>query len=801
MTDYHFIGIGGVGMSGLAHLMVKKKFHVTGSDLAFNPLIEKLIQEGATVYKGQSAENIRHESTVVYSTDIKPDNPEYSTAIQKQCRMLHRSDLLAELCYQHRSLAVTGTHGKTSTSALLASVITKAGKDPSFSVGGMLIDYFGNAQLGQGDLFIFEADESDGSFLRYSPFGAIVTNIDRDHLNYYENNEQKLIEAFGTFMSKVLSPKHLVWCGDDANLVRLNPPGQSYGFNQNCDWKLSNFRQDGFKVWFNLEGKGKSFDQIEVALSGRHQALNAASVFVLCLELGLSEEAIRHGLKTFGGVMRRCEKKGEFNGILFLDDYAHHPTEIETTLVAIRKSIKNRRLIVVFQPHRYSRTEDCLGQFGKIFESADVLILTDIYGAGEKAIPGISHEKILAEVLSQSSIPCHYIPRPALGHFIAQFSMPHDIIVTMGAGDITKVGPETLAIMEKEPAKKLKLGLIFGGSKTEHEISIRSAAHFRESLINPLYQVEEFGITKEGTWIHGQDVKEKLTQLAQENKPAKTTRTISNEVIDKLTACDVLIPVLHGPLGEDGMIQGFFEVLGKAYVGCNHRAAAIAMDKLICKKLALFHGIATSPFVEISLEQWKNSSKDIVNTILQNLIFPVFVKPIHLGSAVGVKKVESQNDLRAAIDQAFRYDTTIVVENGIVGRELEFAVLGNDEAYAFPPGEILTKGQVYDYQGKYSTNGIPTTPQAELSQELIEEGRKLAQHTYQILGCSGLARVDFFLDSNGKYWLNEINPMPGFTAISLYPQICAVNGLKGDKLMENFIILALERHRNQQKIK
>ncbi len=447
---YHFIGIGGIGMSGLARLLLSQNIPVTGSDVAFNPVIEGLIQAGAIIHRGQAAENISAQAKVVYSSDIKENNPEYQAALRLQCALLHRSDLLAELIQGKQALAVAGTHGKTTTSALLATVLVDAGVDPSFAIGGMLPAFQSNARFGRGNIFALEADESDRTFLKYHPFGAIVTNIDNDHLNNYEGSETLLIEAFRTFMTQVQSASHLFWCGDDVRLANLNFPGQRYGFGDSCEWKITAMHQKGFHLFFDLEHQGHCYRDIEIALAGRHNVLNAAAVFGLALTLGIPEASIRHTFQTFKGVLRRCERKGEFKDILFLDDYAHHPTEIQTTLQGIRQAIGQRRLIAVFQPHRYTRTQDCLGLYGPIFQDVDELLLTDIYAAGEAPIPHLTHEVIQQEIQEASTVNCHYVPRSALGHYLSELVQPTDVVVTLGAGDVTKVASETLTLLEKQ---------------------------------------------------------------------------------------------------------------------------------------------------------------------------------------------------------------------------------------------------------------------------------------------------------------------------------------------------------------
>lgn len=447
--NYHFIGIGGIGMSGLARLLLSRKISVTGSDIAISSTVENLIAQGATIHKGHSAKNVPPGSTVVYTSDVNQENPEYQAALKQNLPLLHRSDLLALILKDHRSLAVAGTHGKTTTSALLATTLVEAEFDPSFAVGGILPAFQSNASYGKGEYFPFEADESDRSFLKYHPFGVIITNIDQDHLINYEGSFSLLIESFKTFMSQVQSSKHLFWCKDDEHLSKLNFPGVTYGFHPSSDWKIISHRQEGFKMFFDVEHQGNKYSEIELSLSGRHNILNATAVFGLSLTLGAEEEKIRDAFKTFQGVLRRCEEKGRFNDILFLDDYAHHPVEIETTLKGIRKAIGTKRLIAVFQPHRYSRTQDCLGQYGNIFDAADELFVTDIYAAGETPIPNLSSALILDEIQQKSKISSQIISRPKLSQLLSDFVQPGDVVVTLGAGDITKLAPDTLALLER----------------------------------------------------------------------------------------------------------------------------------------------------------------------------------------------------------------------------------------------------------------------------------------------------------------------------------------------------------------
>ena len=332
----------------------------------------------------------------------------------------------------YKVLAVAGTHGKTTTSALLTTVMK--GTDPSYAVGGVLRQYETNAGSGKGDFFVAEADESDQTFLKYHPFAAIITNIGRDHLNNY-GGEEELIAAFKKFAGQC---ENLFYCGDDVRL-RSFAKGISYGFSNDCLLRTSNYRQMGWINVLDIAFEGKVYKDVEVALIGRHNALNATAVFGLALSLGVSEEQIRLAFSSFLGTKRRAEKKWEERDLLFLDDYAHHPTEIQTTLKGIRTAIGEKKLIAVYQPHRYSRIKDCIGSFGGIFDAADEVIITDLFSAGETPIPGVTHEPILTEVTEAC-----YVPRESLARHLSSHT---GVIVTLGAGDITRLSSELQSLL------------------------------------------------------------------------------------------------------------------------------------------------------------------------------------------------------------------------------------------------------------------------------------------------------------------------------------------------------------------
>jgi len=436
---YHLIGIGGIGMSSLARILLMRGYEVSGSDLNENSVTGALEKMGAKISHGHLAKNISPSQTVIFSTGIPHENPEFKAAVKLKCEMEHRSDCLLRLMREKKALAVAGTHGKTSTSSLLAWTLEVAGLDPSFSVGGILQNFQTNGRHGSGDYFVAESDESDGTFTKYHPYGAIVTNIGLDHMDHY-GSEKAVIKAFAQFLTQVEVSDHLFWCGDDTRLKAIGPGGISYGFEQTCQVRGERYRQQGWKSLVDISYREKLYSDVEIALSGKHNASNAIAVFGLALSLGVNEKKIREAFCTYQGVKRRCEVKGEIEKILFLDDYAHHPTEIQATLTAIRHANPSRRLVAVFQPHRYTRTRDCMEQYGSTFHAADQVVVTDIHAAGEKPIQGVDVSSILKQIGAQAC----YLPREGLAARLPSVLKKGDVVVTLGAGNITSVGPETL---------------------------------------------------------------------------------------------------------------------------------------------------------------------------------------------------------------------------------------------------------------------------------------------------------------------------------------------------------------------
>jgi UDP-N-acetylmuramate--alanine ligase len=437
---YHFIGIGGVGMSALARILHEKGYKVSGSDLSKTYVTKELEEIGIHVFYNQVKENISTDQIIVYSTAIKPSNPEWLAA-EKNVKM-HRSELLEELLSEKKAILVVGAHGKTTTTTLFTYILKEGGSDPSFVIGGFSESLERkNGKLGAGNYFIAEGDESDGSFLRADPEGAIVTNVDFDHLDFWKS-EEALLEAYQTFIKRIKRRDLLFYYCEDPFLSSWKVSGVSYGFSQKADLRASNLRFRGGKQYFTIDFQGKTYIDIEINLLGRHNVLNGLACFGMAISLGVKEDVIRIALSSFKGVKRRLEWKGCLNGAYIYDDYAHHPEEIEATLSALKQAFNNERKIAVFQPHRYTRLKDLMNEFAtkKIWKDSDELIVTDIYSAGEEKIEGVTIEAFLEKLEKKAT----YVPREKIVHFLQNRISSGDLVVTLGAGDITTVSSELI---------------------------------------------------------------------------------------------------------------------------------------------------------------------------------------------------------------------------------------------------------------------------------------------------------------------------------------------------------------------
>ena len=441
----HFIGIGGTGMSGLAKILLEMGYQVTGSDLTCTAVTQRIEALGGTCYTGHCKENIGDTGLVVISSAISEDNPELLEAGKKGVPVIHRADLLAWLMRRKKGLAVAGAHGKTTTSSMLAMTLENNSLDPTIVVGGELNDLGANAKLGSGEYLVAESDESDGSFLKLDPLAVIVTNVEDDHLNYYGSIDS-MKAAFSTFLSKIPEQGIAIVCLDDPYVCEiikdLKVPLVTYGFDSKADYTLRDVsfnRQSSVAAIYCRE---EYVGWLELSVPGKHNLSNALAVVALCRWLGLDFERISDALSSFGGVGRRFEVIGEVKDVKIIDDYAHHPTEISATLNAARQ-VHKQRLIAVFQPHRYTRTALLKERFGEAFGDADLVLISEIYGAGEKKLPGVTAGLIIEAVEKNTGKQVVYCPTLVdVVNRLLEIVQPGDLVMTLGAGDIYIAGIE-----------------------------------------------------------------------------------------------------------------------------------------------------------------------------------------------------------------------------------------------------------------------------------------------------------------------------------------------------------------------
>lgn len=443
----HMVGIGGSGMNGIAEVLINLGYEVAGSDLADNAVTQRLKSLGATVHQGHAAENLGDADVLVKSTAVSEDNPEVVEARRQGIAVIPRAEMLAELMRLKQGIAVAGTHGKTTTTSLLATIFTEAKLDPTVIIGGRLNTFGSNALLGEGEYLVAEADESDGSFLCLAPIVTVVTNIDMDHMDFYADMDA-IRESFVSFMNKVPFYGMNVVCGDNPVvreiLPRIKRPVMVYGLGEDCQLR-GVIKECEAESCFDVYFEGEYWGEVVLGQPGHHNVLNALGAIGVSIEAGLSKDAIIRGLANFGGVGRRFERKGERDGVLVVDDYGHHPTEIMATLDTARQCYPDRRLVVAFQPHRFTRTQALFGEFCKAFSQVDTLMLTEIYPASEKPIPGVSGQSLAQGIRQVSETDVQFFEDfDALSGALPETLRPGDVLLTLGAGNIWTIGTQWL---------------------------------------------------------------------------------------------------------------------------------------------------------------------------------------------------------------------------------------------------------------------------------------------------------------------------------------------------------------------
>jgi UDP-N-acetylmuramate--alanine ligase len=447
----HFVGIGGSGMSGIAEVLVNLGYEVQGSDLKGNAVTQRLVRLGVTVFIGHNAEHLGNADVVVVSSAVSRSNPEVAAALAKRIPVVARAEMLGELMRFRYSIAVAGTHGKTTTTSLVASVLAEAGLDPTFVIGGRLKSADTNARLGAGRYLVAEADESDASFMHLQPMIAIVTNIDNDHLATHEGDFARLKQSFVDFLHNLPFYGLAVLCADDEHvqsmLEAVARPYATYGFGETADIRAVEVQRLGLQSKYDAVRKGHSTISITINLPGRHNVLNSLAAVAVATELEIPDAAIQRALANFQGIDRRLQQLGEIQWpggrALIVDDYGHHPTEVAATLDAVRQGWPTRRLVLAFQPHRYTRTRDLLDDFGRVLGECDVLLVTEVYAAGETPIAGADGRAICRAVRTRGHVEPVFVEHvESLADSLRGVLHDGDVVLTMGAGNIGAVAQD-----------------------------------------------------------------------------------------------------------------------------------------------------------------------------------------------------------------------------------------------------------------------------------------------------------------------------------------------------------------------
>ncbi|MEM4407932.1 MAG: UDP-N-acetylmuramate--L-alanine ligase [Candidatus Caldarchaeum sp.] len=739
----HFVGIGGAGMSALAHILLGQGRRVSGSDVRDSETVRALRRAGARVWIGHSPKHVQGASAVIISDAIDlSQNVEALESRSQGIPAFRRSQVLASLIKDRRVIAVTGSHGKSTTTAALGHILKECGWDPLIVVGANVPAFGKSVYMGKGEWAVVEACEAYDSMHDLTPEWVLLTNLEPEHLDYHAT-----WEGLKDSIARFLRGRKWVYCAEDsgAQEVALQVEGGiPYGFHYP---PLSAEFQNG-----TLEALGK---KVTLPLLGKHNALNVIGAATVATYLGLKTDEVLDVLHSIPPCARRLELIGVAGGVELYDDYAHHPTEIRATLTAVRESHARRRLIAVFQPHLYTRTQHFLHEFPRALALADVILLTDIYPARESPIPGIS-SNLIAEELEREGREVIYVPsRHLVARQVAHIAMEGDVVVTMGAGDVEEVPRQILSELRRK-RQPLKVQVFLGGFSAEREVSRVSGFGVVEALRRRGYRISACDPTELLFSPQG------IRQLTHPNKRP-----------------DIVFIAMHGTGGEDGAVQGFLELLGIPYTGSGILAAALSLNKAQTKKLLARHGVKVAEgFLAVQ-------GQDI-----PAVKFPVIVKPNRQGSTVGVNVAHDPSELAKALKIAWKYDPEALIEEFIEGIEVSVPVIADR---AFPPVEIHPKSGRYDYMAKYTPGATEEIVPARISERAAEEAKQYALIAHQVLGLCDFSRSDFMVEGDRLVFL-EINSIPGLTPTSLLPRSAASVGVSYDDVCELILLSALKRY-------
>lgn len=780
--QFHLIGVGGAGMSALARLLHAQGIRVSGSDTLDTATMRALREQGVHAYSPHNPQQMGNPDWIVVSDAVPPDNPEVLEAMRRNLPIWRRSQLMGWLLRHHRVIAISGTHGKSTTTALIATLLEGAGYDPLVLIGADVPypqPWQGNVRLGRGEWAVVEACEAYESFLDLQPEIAVVTNIDPDHLDYHGTYE-RLLQSFERFLHRVKPGGTWILGGDSRGVQTLikriqqyagqKRPIITYGLGSSHEVCAQISARTASATEFSLYAPvllGSSRQALfHLPYPGDHNVQNALGAIAVGLTLQIPLEILQSALAQFHGIKRRQEMVGEASGITLVDDYAHHPAEIHSTINALRQRFPNRRLVVIYQPHMYSRTRDHLSGFIESLARADLVVITDIYPAREKPIPGVSAALIAEGLLERSTPPTLYIPiKEQIPARLARLLKPNDVVVTMGAGDIDQIAPKLLQLLEaRGQVRRLTIAVLMGGDSPERDVSLLSGTRVLQALDPTRY----VGIPVDPALPHAKEGVWSLKELLSGPPP------------------DLAFVALHGRHGEDGAIQGLLELLGIPYTGSGVLASAIAMNKHAAKIIFREVGLPTPPALLVH-----DDSGETCERIQQTLSLPLVVKPNQGGSTLGTTRVFEWELLPRALQKALAYDTAALVEALVQGVEVSVPVLGTHKPRALPPVEIVPQSGYYDFQAKYVPGMTEEIVPARLPEEMLELVKTTALTAHCALGCRGLSRVDIIVHERIPYVL-EVNTVPGLTPTSLLPRSAQAAGIPFDKLIDHIIQDALE---------
>jgi UDP-N-acetylmuramate--L-alanine ligase len=771
-------------MSGLATILARQGFSVRGADSQDSPTTRKLRGEGIEVAIGDSAELVRPDDVLILSDAISLDgSPAVRQARSLGCPLLRRSQAAGWLLRHHRCVCVTGTHGKTTTTAMIGSGLLAAGFDPVVWVGARIPEWDDSVRWGEDRIAVVEACEAYDSLRDFDPFIVVLTNLELDHVDFHGSWEG-LKETFVAFLSRVPPEGGLVCPAQDLNIVELmaavTPWRSRYASFSANTWGEATAAQSGTGA--------------PLGVPGEHNVRNAAAALQACRMLGADEARAIQGIRAFTGAERRLQvlQSGE---VAVLDDYAHTPREIEASLQAVRERYLGRRVIVVYQPHLYSRTRGQEQDFAQALSAADHVVLTDIYPAREAPIPGVSSARI-AELIEA---PVSYIPcRHLLAREVARQVRPGDVVVGMGAGDISEFGPALLAELRRDPhddtvrawirgeggqpRPRLRIAVACGGDSAEREVSLLSGREVLRALSERGHDAFLFDVS------HALLADGDVSKLTGASRP------------------DVAFLCVHGTHAEDGAIQGFFDLLQIPHTGSDIQASALAFDKQKAKELLSAQGIPVPAGMLLTRAQWDEAQgrahdPDAAPSVRaasgHPLSFhpPAVVKPNRQGSTIGLSFVETDEQLVPAIERAFGFGQEVLVEEWLHGVEISVPVLGDR---ALPVVEIVPTSGRYDFRSKYEPGQTDEIVPARLTDEQTRRAQSLAVRAHQALRCQGATRTDMIVTKAEIYTL-EVNTLPGMTPTSLLPKSAEAAGMSFADLCEWMVRDALARARQVQK--